>query len=370
MIRYTKGDIFESRAQTLVNTVNCVGVMGKGLAKEFKDRFPEMNRQYVAACRKGEVRSGRPFIYRDLTRVVLCFPTKDNWKGPSKYEFIEAGLKAVAANYSSWGISSMAIPPLGCGLGGLDWVAVRKLIEKYLGALPIEIEVFEPGPVGVKIGKPVRKKVIQRVHMTDSLALIGELIMLARKKMPIGQPLGRLLVQKLAFFAQSAGAPLRLKFDKQKFGPYDHNVNHLIERLEGLYIRDVSTSYEKSDLQILDEEAWQRDVSPRRGLLERSRRSLERAVQILAGASLRDAELLATVLYAWDALVCSGELGAAEEVIDFIHHWSQEKKEKYTKADVVRALESLDSDGWLGPREGEADSEIRTSTIQGALLLP
>ncbi|MBI4865062.1 MAG: macro domain-containing protein [Candidatus Riflebacteria bacterium] len=370
MIRYTKGNIFESKAQTLVNTVNCVGVMGKGLAKEFKDRFPEMNRQYVAACRRGEVRSGRPFIYRDLTRVILCFPTKDNWKGSSKYEFIEAGLKAVAANYSSWDIRSMAIPPLGCGLGGLDWVLVRRLIEKYLGALPIEIEVFEPGPAGVKISKPLRRKVIQRVRMTDSLALIGELIMLARRKMPISQPLGRLLVQKLAYFAQSAGAPLRLRFDKQKFGPYDHNVNHLIERLEGLYIRDVSTTYEKSNLQILDMDAWQQDVSSCRELLEHSRKSLERAVQILAGASLHEAELLATVLYAWNALVCSGELGAEKEVIDFIQHWSPEKKDKFTEADVIQALESLDADGWLGPREDEADCGTPATLTAGGLLFP
>ena len=115
MMRFTRGNLFDSGAQTLVNTVNCVGVMGKGIAKEFRDRWPEMFKDYFAACRRHELRAGRPHLWRSGDRLILNFPTKDNWKEPSKYEFIEAGLKAIRDRYQEWGISSMAFPPLGCG---------------------------------------------------------------------------------------------------------------------------------------------------------------------------------------------------------------------------------------------------------------
>lgn len=357
MIKFVNGDIFKSEAQTLVNTVNCVGVMGKGLAKEFKDRFPEMNRQYVAACKRGEVRSGHPFLYRDLTRVILCFPTKDNWKGPSKYEFVEAGLDTIAAKYPQWGITSMAIPPLGCGLGGLDWKKVRSLIEKYLGSLPIPIDVYEPGPVGAKLTTPVRKAPVTRVKMTESLALTGELIIRARKRLPASKPLGRLLVQKLAYFAQSAGASLKLKFQKHNFGPYDYNLNHLIERLEGLYVRDISATYARSDLQILDEDSWQRAISELKGQMLASVAALDASIDLLSTADLEEAELLSTTYFAWNALLASGELGTVAEIDDFIQCWSAQKKEKFGPRDIKRAVEYLAERGWMGPPPSEDPSE-------------
>src|SRR3989338_8817293 len=144
MIKFIQGDIFESKSQTLVATVNCVGVMGKGLAKEFKERFPEMFKEYARVCKRGELQQGKLFVYDELEKKVVCFPTKDNWKGPSKYEFIEAGLKTLHENYKAWGITSIAIPPLGSGLGGLDWKKVKELIIRYLQDLPVDIEIYEP----------------------------------------------------------------------------------------------------------------------------------------------------------------------------------------------------------------------------------
>ena len=144
MIRYVQGDLLGSTAQTLVNPVNCRGVMGKGLAKAFKERWPEMFRQYQEACKKGEVRPGSPLLFRDDDRQILSVPTKDDWKMPSTYEMVEAGLKAIRDHYREWGITSIAMPALGCGLGGLEWSKVRPLIETHLGDLPIGIEVYEP----------------------------------------------------------------------------------------------------------------------------------------------------------------------------------------------------------------------------------
>jgi len=146
MIRFVRGNLFDSKVQTLVNAVNCVGVMGKGIAKEFRERWPHMFKAYQAACRSGDVRIGRPFLWREGSRPILNVPTKEHWREPSRYEFVEAGLKAIRDNAREWGLTSMALPALGCGLGGLEWEKVRLLIVEYLGDLPIDIEVFEPVP--------------------------------------------------------------------------------------------------------------------------------------------------------------------------------------------------------------------------------
>jgi len=144
MIRYVRGNLFDSGAQTLVNPVNCRGVMGKGLAKAFKERWPEMFPQYQEACKIGEVRPGSPLLFKGNDRQILSVPTKDDWKQPSTLEMVEAGLNAIRERYRDWGITSIAMPALGCGLGGLEWSKVRPLIETHLSDLPIEIEVYEP----------------------------------------------------------------------------------------------------------------------------------------------------------------------------------------------------------------------------------
>lgn len=142
MITYVKGNLFSSPAHVLVNTVNTVGVMGKGIAKEFKAIYPEMFREYQALCESGELRPGRLMLYRTPHKWVLNFPTKRHWRQKSKIEDIEAGLKTFADQYATFGVHSFAFPQLGCGNGELDWeVAVRPLMERYLGPLPVEVYI-------------------------------------------------------------------------------------------------------------------------------------------------------------------------------------------------------------------------------------
>lgn len=144
MITYKPGDIFQSNAQVITNTVNCVGVMGKGLALAFKTRFPEMNDDYVQRCRDGLVKPGQPYLWENDVVQVLNFPTKRHWKQNSFLSDIEAGLKFLAENYAQMGIASIALPPLGCGLGGLNWIDVKNLINKYLGKIPdLDVYVYE-----------------------------------------------------------------------------------------------------------------------------------------------------------------------------------------------------------------------------------
>ena len=142
MIRYVKGNIFNSQMETIVNPVNCVGVMGKGLALEYKKRYPALFLSYKSTCARKLIIPGRVYVSRQQDKKVLLFPTKDHWTDPSKYEYIDSGLSYFAKNYKDLNIQSCAFPRIGCGLGGLDWEKVKALLEKHLGDLDIEIEVY------------------------------------------------------------------------------------------------------------------------------------------------------------------------------------------------------------------------------------
>lgn len=143
MIRFIRGDLFTSKAQTLVNDVNCDGVMPTGIAHEFRERWPSIFFAYQDACLRGQVTIGFPFLFRLEDRQVLNVPTRQRWKAPASYEFVDAGLVAIRNRYSEWGIESLALPALGCD-GGLEWTRVRNLIEDCLGSLPLVIEAYEP----------------------------------------------------------------------------------------------------------------------------------------------------------------------------------------------------------------------------------
>lgn len=145
MLQFRTGNLFDSSMQTLVNAVNVVGVMGKGVALQFKERYPAMYEAYQAKCQKGELKLGTLHLFKADDHWILNFPTKGHYRAKSKLADIEAGLIRLRDSYQQLGIVSLALPALGCGYGGLDWQEVRPLIERYLGGLPIPIEVYEPG---------------------------------------------------------------------------------------------------------------------------------------------------------------------------------------------------------------------------------
>ena len=162
MIRFTQGDLLKVQAEALVNSVNCVGVMGRGIALQFKQTFPANFRAYAAACQRGEVQPGRMFVFDrgafDRPRYIINFPTKRHWRSESRIQDIESGLAALVMEVRTRSIRSIAIPPLGSGLGGLNWAAVRPLIEQSFADLSdVEVLVFEPsgGPVDVRVNRSV-----------------------------------------------------------------------------------------------------------------------------------------------------------------------------------------------------------------------
>jgi O-acetyl-ADP-ribose deacetylase (regulator of RNase III) len=171
MLTYVTGDLFESPAQTLVNTVNTVGVMGKGIALRFKQIYPEMFAKYQELCESGQFTIGQLYLWRTPNKWVLNFPTKEHWRRPSKLQYIEAGLEKFVEGYQDAGISSIAFPPLGCGNGELDFDEVRPLMERYLADLPIQIYIYPPLPRGAEVPEHKRQDEIKRWLQSEPVHL-------------------------------------------------------------------------------------------------------------------------------------------------------------------------------------------------------
>lgn len=241
MINFTQGNLLEARAEALVNTVNTVGVMGKGIALMFKERFADNYLRYAAACKAKEVQTGRMFVTEvrelDGPRWVVNFPTKRNWRSPSKLEWIEEGLQDLRRFIVDSGIKSIAIPPLGAGNGGLDWAEVKPHIEATLGDLEgVEIMVFEPTDKYQNVAKRAGVE-----KLTPARALIAELV---RRYWVLGMECSLLEIQKLAWFLERAierltpdANPLDLRFEANKYGPYADRLRHLLNGLDGSYLR-------------------------------------------------------------------------------------------------------------------------------------
>ncbi len=239
MITFTQGNLLEARADALVNTVNTVGVMGKGIALMFKERFAENFRQYSAACRAGQVRIGKVFVtdVRELDgpRWIINFPTKQHWRAPSRMEWIVEGLEDLRRFLLANEVKSVAIPPLGSGNGGLEWVDVRAQIEAILGELDIDILVFEPTQ---KYQNVAKRSGVE--SLTPARALIAELV---RRYWVLGMECSLLEIQKLAWFLERAierlspaDNPLNLRFIPDKYGPYANRLAHLLDDLDGSYL--------------------------------------------------------------------------------------------------------------------------------------
>src|SRR5215210_497023 len=244
MIHYTQGNLLDAEVEALVNTVNTVGIMGKGIALMFKEAFPENFQLYAAACKQGEVQIGRMFVTERPPlagsgggpRCIVSGPTKRHWRDRTRLEWVEAGLADLTRVLQEKTIRSVALPPLGCGNGGLEWSAVRPVSEQALAGHPsVDMLVYEPTPRYQNVAK--REGVEQ---LTPARALIAELI---RRYWILGIECSMLEVQKLAWFlereieAQGLDNPLRLDFVAHKYGPYADRLRHLLNGMDGSYLR-------------------------------------------------------------------------------------------------------------------------------------
>lgn len=243
MIQYITGNLLKSKAQALVNTVNTVGVMGKGIALQFKKQYPVNFKKYAKACKEKQVQIGQLFVTEEETilygkQIIINFPTKEHWRQPSQYSYIEEGLKALVQLIQERNITSIAIPPLGAGNGGLEWPKVKALIEQHLSGVDAEIIVYEPNAHIKEILKKERTKLTPARAML--LAVLYDLV-------KQGEFVSEFSGEKAAYFLQRFGAQKNFKLDYRPYfyGPYSGKVRHVLYHLNGSYITGYTSKDKK-----------------------------------------------------------------------------------------------------------------------------
>ena len=239
MMFFEKGDLLHAKAQALVNTVNTVGVMGKGIALQFKEAFPHNTKVYIEACKKKELEPGKLLAVWDTNLLLGCkliinFPTKTHWRQPSKYEHIEKGLFALKDLIEKENITSIALPPLGCGNGGLDWNLVKPLIVHYLQDLPIDVYVYEPNDQIKQILQQQESE--KEVKLTPARA---QLLYCLFAYESMGEYSSLFAANKLAYLLQRMGQPLNLDFKPHHYGPYAIGVEKVLYAMNGVYLKGL-----------------------------------------------------------------------------------------------------------------------------------
>lgn len=341
MIHYKQGNLLEAEAEALVNTVNCVGVMGKGIALQFRQAFPECFGEYKRACDAKEVRPGHMHVYSTGSfigpKYIINFPTKRHWKGKSKVEDVAVGLDALRETIVKYGIQSIAVPPLGCGNGGLAWNVVRKMIEaKLQGLEDVAIDIYEP--VGAPSGKSMSVATKEPNMSRGRAALLG----IFRKYLVPGYELSMLEIQKLAYFLQEAGEPLRLKFEKEKFGPYAETLHHVLQRIEGHYIRGYGDRSREASVEVFDQAMDKAEQV----LVKEYPESLERAERVkllIEGFETPfGLELLSSV--DWVMKHDDSAKNSLPDAIRAVHAWNKRKSEIFNEKHIALAWNRLKLD--------------------------
>jgi O-acetyl-ADP-ribose deacetylase (regulator of RNase III) len=359
-ITVTIGDMFESDAQTLVNTVNCVGVMGKGIALEFKKRFPDMFEDYVARCKAKQVQLGRPYLYKQLVGAwILNFPTKGHWRAVSKLSDIVQGLKYLEDHYHEWGITSLAVPPLGCGNGQLDWQVVGPTLYRHLKRLDIRVEMYAP------VGTPreqLQQTFLEGIEQEDAaqklpgngmkvdpaeVALVGIISRITRE--PYHWPVGRIKFQKMAYFATECGLPTGLAYQRGSYGPFAPSLKRLTTKLvnNGLIIES-----KQHNMFIMHPGPAYRDA---RELYKPQLRQWAPTIERVADLFLRlprtiDAEIAATVHFA--AQRVSAEAPSSNEpteldVLNEVKRWKEKRRPPLDEHQIANTIRSLNVLGWV-----------------------
>lgn len=349
MIELQQGDILKAEADALVNTVNCVGVMGRGIALQFAKAFPEMFRAYEAACKRGDVEPGKVLTH-DLNRFeqphyVINVPTKKHWRGKGRMEYVEAGLAALVEEVRRLGVKSVAVPPLGCGLGGLEWSDVRPRIEEAFSAVPdVHVLVFEPkgAPSAEDMAKEQKKP-----NMTEGRALL--LGLMRRYLAAVMDPSVTLLeIHKLMYFMQESGQNLRLKYSKGPYGPYAENLRHVLTHIEGHFIIGYGDAADKPDKPI---EPKAEAVAAAEEFLKdhpRIHKRFDHVAELIGGFETPyGMELLSTVHW-----VARHE-GAREldDAIERIYSWN-DRKMMFKREHIRIAWDALNREGWVEPFSG------------------
>jgi O-acetyl-ADP-ribose deacetylase (regulator of RNase III) len=346
MIKEVSGNLLRSDAEALVNTVNTVGVAGKGIALQFRQAYPDNFRAYERAAKKGEVIPGRMFVWEtgqlDNPRYIINFPTKRHWRGKSRIEDIEAGLEDLVRVIQKYQIRSIAVPPLGCGNGGLDWGEVRPLMLERLRVVDVEVSLFAP------TGAPDPDQMLIRTERPSmTLGRAALLLLLKQYRESDLFRLSALEVQKLAYFLQESGETLRLKYVRARYGPYAENLNHVLLLMEGHYTTGLGDRSREPQIGLLEGA----DITAAE-FLEAHPATLERLRKV--SGLVRDwetpygLELLATVH--WSLTHAGLTLSDRSAVYKFVASWTKRKAQLFKPRQIDRTIDHLVETGFVDSR--------------------
>jgi O-acetyl-ADP-ribose deacetylase (regulator of RNase III) len=352
LIRIGEGNLLRADVDALVNTVNTVGVMGKGIALQFKRAYPDMFRAYEAAVTAGEVSLGQMHVWRTESmtgpRFVINFPTKGHWRARSRLTDIEVGLKDLVRVVQELGITSIAVPPLGCGNGGLDWSEVEPRILSAFESVPqVDVLLYPPAGTPAAASMPTNEP---KPSMTAGRAALIALLDAYSTQAESSASL--IESQKLMYFLQVAGEPLRLKYERNLYGPYADNLRHVLKVVEGHYLQ----GFGDGNNQVKDAEPL--DVLP--GAVEEARRFLdhhpetgERISRVLDLADGYETpyglELLASIH--WVINEDPKSEVDVDSLVEKIQSWTPRKGRMFTDRHIRNAWENLKGKGWTSRRE-------------------
>jgi O-acetyl-ADP-ribose deacetylase (regulator of RNase III) len=352
-IEYKRGDLLGEEVEALVNTVNCVGVMGRGVALQFKKAFPDNYKAYAAACKRGDVQPGRMFVYEtgQLTRprLIINFPTKRHWRGPSRLTDIEAGLEDLVAVIKQRRVQSVAMPPLGSGLGGLDWSDVRARIEEAMGVLgSVRVVVYEPR-VPSHAYAPTKSRKIPKMT-PGRAALVG---LMERYLHGLMDPFVSLLeVHKLMYFMQESGERLRLRYVAAPYGPYAENLRHVLRDIEGHLVSGYAEGGDTPEKPLALVPGAAADAAAFLGAHPKTRERFDRVADLVGGFETPfGLELLSTVHW----VTTRDRVTTQEEVVARTYAWG-DRKRRFSEQQIAVALDVLTSKGWVEPRAGVSSS--------------
>lgn len=322
MIIYTTGDLLSSSAEALVNTVNCEGYMGKGIAYQFKLKFPENNKDYVKACKTGELQIGKLHYYKEDGKIIVNFPTKNKWRAKSKMEYVEKGLDELVPLIEKLGIQSIAIPPLGSGNGGLVWSEVKKLIEEKLTAVDetVQIFIYEPS-----------KNYIAQPKAEPNLSLSALVLMNIKHHL---NKFDTLRLQKTAFYMDVFSKENYFNFTRHKYGPYDNSIAIISRNIKEFQkyhgVKNTDEAYG-----ILYNKIVSGQVELKLGALEPFIEEAAEYVNTLR--SNHELECLSTITY----LLKEKEELSQEEIVDEFKRWSEDKANRFSEEEIVNGIEKL-----------------------------
>lgn len=355
------GNIFESKSHTLVNTVNCVGVMGKGVALEFKKRWPAMACDYENRCASKKVKIGEPYLYEDMLGTsIINFPTKQHWRAASRLADIEKGLDYFLQHYKEWGIQSIAFPPLGCGNGGLDWELVGPLMYSKLSALDIPIEIYAPfgtsreqltedflSPLQhpLNLGKEVKGRREGKLNL-EWLVILEVLYQLETR--PYTPQVGRTIFQKICHALTALGLETGLDFKKSSYGPFSDQIQKMLNALAN---RNLILEEQLGKMNLLKIGPGFCDVREKnKDLLEKNAKKIDKSVDLFSRIkNTEQAEEVSTVFYAVSKL--KEEMNASvvpeKQVYDFVLDWKKTWDTEDKRQAMASAIRNLAMLGWI-----------------------